>query len=118
MNRKPSNILLTGKPGVGKTTLVQTLCRQLEPYNPTGFYTTEVRDRGKRLGFELVGLDGARMTLAHVNMAGEDKVGKYNIPSHIKTSGILSSVFQTDCRAQYSLDQTCAGTSWGPSKHP
>ena len=62
------------KPGVGKTTLVQTLCRELQAFNPAGFYTAEIRVKGKRQGFELISLDSGRMILAHTNMIGEAKV--------------------------------------------
>lgn len=79
MNPVPSNILLTGKPGVGKTTLVQDLCRRLEKHNPAGFYTAEVRHSGKRQGFELVSLEARRMVLAHTSLAGEAEVGKYKV---------------------------------------
>lgn len=70
-------ILITGKPGTGKTTLVRTLCSRLEYLNPTGFYTAEIRIQGKRQGFELIALNGQRMTLAHTSLQGQFRVGKY-----------------------------------------
>lgn len=79
MRLSKSNILITGKPGVGKTTLVQSLCRELQAFSPAGFYTAEIRNQGKRRGFELVGSDGRRMTLAHTDIHGESRVGKYSV---------------------------------------
>ena len=39
------NLLITGKPGVGKTTLVERIVERLRnSLRPTGFTTTEVRD--------------------------------------------------------------------------
>jgi len=53
------HVLLTGPPGVGKTTLVQQICDHLVSNNVKfkGFYTTEKRERadgGKRIGFDVV----------------------------------------------------------------
>ena len=45
-------LLVTGPPGVGKTTLVTHLCQELE--NCAGFYTEEIREAGKRSGFDIV----------------------------------------------------------------
>lgn len=73
------NILITGRPGVGKTTLLVALSRELSPARSTGFYTREIRERGKRRGFELVSLDGERMTLAHTDFAHGPSVGKYKV---------------------------------------
>lgn len=75
MNNK---VLLTGKPGCGKTTLVQ---RVLECYRGAagGFYTREVREAGTRLGFEILTLDGRLGTLAHVNIPTPLRVSKYGV---------------------------------------
>jgi nucleoside-triphosphatase len=73
------NILITGRPGVGKTTLLVALSRELDGARATGFYTREIRERGKRRGFELVSLDGGRMTLAHTDLASGPRVGKYTV---------------------------------------
>ena len=50
-------ILLTGRPGIGKTTAIKKIVSLLGN-NVGGFYTREVRMRGKRTGFEIVTLDG------------------------------------------------------------
>lgn len=45
------NILITGLPQSGKTTLLKTL---LENYpQKTGFFTNEIRENGTRTGFEI-----------------------------------------------------------------
>jgi nucleoside-triphosphatase len=71
--------LITGKPGVGKTTLVQKIIEQLQSVNMAGFYTSEIRSKGSRQGFELKGLNGKRRTLAHVNINSAHRVGKYGV---------------------------------------
>jgi nucleoside-triphosphatase len=71
--------LITGKPAVGKTTLVQTIVAQMASVKMAGFYTAEIRSKGSRLGFELQGLDGASGILAHVDIRSRHKVGKYGV---------------------------------------
>jgi len=71
-------ILLTGKPGVGKTTVIQkVLDRSLRPAG--GFYTQEVRQGGIRQGFEIVTLDGQRAMLAQVGLRSRARVSKYGV---------------------------------------
>jgi nucleoside-triphosphatase len=70
--------LLTGRPGVGKTTcLRRTLDLLRAPAG--GFFTEEIREGGERVGFALVTLDGARDVLAHVNRLGGPRVGRYGV---------------------------------------
>ena len=73
------NILITGAPGVGKTTVIRKLCDQAEYLNPVGFYTQEIREQGVRRGFELVSLDGRRSILSHVDIESHHRVGKYGV---------------------------------------
>jgi nucleoside-triphosphatase THEP1 len=56
-------ILLTGRPGIGKTTVIKKIVSLLGS-NTGGFYTREIRQQGKRTGFEIVTLDGLTETLA------------------------------------------------------
>ncbi|KAE8685427.1 Nucleoside-triphosphatase C1orf57 isoform 2 [Hibiscus syriacus] len=60
--------LVTGPPGVGKTTLIMRVCEALKLSNPNtklqGFYSQEIRQGGERVGFEVVTLDGRRGRLA------------------------------------------------------
>ena len=72
-------VLITGSPGVGRTTLIKSLCEDLTPCS--GFYTEELRDGGKRTGFDIVNLDGStRAPLARVNTSVKGpKVGQYTV---------------------------------------
>ncbi|MBN1287319.1 MAG: AAA family ATPase [Anaerolineae bacterium] len=57
--------LLTGYPGVGKTTVIHKIVEMLGEGEAGGFYTREVRDaRSRRTGFEIVTLAGAASPLA------------------------------------------------------
>ena len=74
---QPKNILITGSPGIGKTTLVKRLFERLAVLHPVGFYTEEIREGGIRRGFRLVGHDGREGILSHVDIRTPFKVGKY-----------------------------------------
>jgi len=73
------NILITGLPGVGKTTLVKKLVEELKQFHPVGFYTEEIREEGTRKGFELISLDGRRGLLSHTDIQSPHRVGKYKV---------------------------------------
>jgi nucleoside-triphosphatase len=73
-----THILLTGPPQCGKTTVVQKVVA-LWPGTAAGFYTREVRERGRRLGFEIVTLNGDAALLSHVDFPGPYRVGKYGV---------------------------------------
>lgn len=73
-----SAILLTGRPGVGKTTIVRAVVAGLEGL-AGGFYTEEIRRQGQRLEFRLVSLDGPTGTLARVDIASRYRVGRYGV---------------------------------------
>ncbi|MCX8116595.1 MAG: NTPase [Desulfobacterota bacterium] len=72
-------LLITGRPGVGKTTLIREVGRALRDEKPVGFYTEEIREEGERKGFELVSLDGKRRLLAHIDIEGPFRVGRYGV---------------------------------------
>lgn len=80
-SRAVRHVFLTGPPGVGKTTLVRRACGELGASSAPlqGFYTEEVREGGKRTGFDVVTLDGRRGTLARVGSQKGPKVGQYTV---------------------------------------
>lgn len=71
-------LLLTGPPGVGKTTVVRKVVARLGG-RADGFYTEEIRERGRRTGFRLVALDGSLGVLAGVNTHSPHRVGRYGV---------------------------------------
>jgi nucleoside-triphosphatase len=73
------HILITGHPGVGKTTLIRGLTGHIKYRNPVGFYTAEIRQGGIRKGFELIGLTGNRGLLAHTDVRSSYRVGRYGV---------------------------------------
>ena len=79
MDLTKKNILITGLPGVGKTTLIKKLAEKLTDSHPVGFYTREIREEGIRKGFELMSLDGRKGFLSHIEIKSSYRVGKYRV---------------------------------------
>src|SRR5437762_9352317 len=75
INRK---VLLTGRPGCGKTTLIKRVVDRL-PQGSGGFYTEEIRTNRTRAGFKIVTLDGSQVVFAHVDFKTRERVGKYGL---------------------------------------
>jgi nucleoside-triphosphatase len=77
----PNNILVNGRPGSGKTTLVVELVERLAGcgFKAGGFVTEEIREGPNRAGFEVRDLGGSRAILAHVQRKGKPRVSKYGI---------------------------------------
>jgi len=73
------NILITGMPGVGKTTLIKKIANELKHLSPAGFYTDEIRVHGERVGFKLIDLNGRRAILSHKDIKSPYRVGKYGV---------------------------------------
>lgn len=71
-------VLLTGRPGVGKTTAITRTVRQLA-IPAAGFVTQELREDGQRVGFEIRTLDGERGILAHVDRPGGPRISRYGV---------------------------------------
>jgi len=78
MCENPKNILLTGPPRCGKSTLIQKLITKIEK-PMTGFFTREMREGGRRVGFLIITLDGKQGILAHEASKSEIRVGKYGV---------------------------------------
>jgi nucleoside-triphosphatase len=78
-NQIARNLLLTGPPGCGKTTVIRRLIERLGNLRLAGFYTQEVRERGQRVGFEAISLSGQRVVLAHVRSPSRHRVGRYGV---------------------------------------
>jgi len=71
-------ILITGPPGCGKTTLIKKVARSLSiPF--CGFYTSEIRQGGKRVGFEIESFAGNKAVMSHVDIESPYSVGKYGV---------------------------------------
>jgi nucleoside-triphosphatase len=72
------NLFLTGRPGIGKTTLVRKLLACLTG-EVGGFFTQEIRQGHRRVGFKIRDLQGEEGVLAHINYSSPYRVGKYGV---------------------------------------
>jgi len=79
MVREKAIILITGLSGVGKTTFIINLAKELKDTSMAGFYTAEIREGGMRKGFELISLDGRKSILSHVDIKSDYRVGRYGV---------------------------------------
>jgi nucleoside-triphosphatase len=72
------NLFITGKPGVGKTTLVEKIAKSLGN-RCGGFFSREIRVSGTRVGFSIHTLEGGEGVLAHVDLDSPSRVGRYGV---------------------------------------
>jgi nucleoside-triphosphatase len=73
-------LLITGVPGIGKTTVIRRAAEALGAMEVRGFFTEEIREARERQGFRLVDfLSGRESIIAHVTFARTHRVGKYGV---------------------------------------
>ncbi|MEM2876059.1 MAG: NTPase, partial [Candidatus Bathyarchaeia archaeon] len=75
-------IFVTGKPGVGKSTLIRKVSEKIKErgYSVGGMLTTEIREDGVRVGFSIIDLESGRMgILAHIRQDEGPRIGKYKV---------------------------------------
>jgi nucleoside-triphosphatase len=72
------NILICGPPGVGKTTLIKKLLKNIN-LKAGGFYTEEIKGNNRRVGFKIFSLDNQEGILAHISVKGMKRVGRYGV---------------------------------------
>lgn len=87
-----NNILITGRPRVGKTTLIKSAAGILGAA-AGGFYTEEIKGEGVRgrAGFKIVTLDGKEGILAKVGFESRFNVGLYGVNlADLESIGVAS----------------------------
>jgi nucleoside-triphosphatase len=72
------NILICGPPGVGKTTLVKKILENIN-LRAGGFYTEEIKENNRRVGFKIISLDNQEGILAHISIKNSRRVGRYGV---------------------------------------
>lgn len=78
-------LFVTGRPGIGKTSVLLRAVEELKTkgYRIGGMLSREVREKGVRVGFEIVDFrSGQKGWLAHVNQPVGPKVSKYRVNSN------------------------------------
>lgn len=97
-------LLITGSPGVGKTTLLLKVVEALKARGCSvgGMVSREVRLSGTRIGFEILDLadNSRRGWLAHVQQKAGPQVGKYRVNlddlNSVGVGAILRAVRECD----------------------
>jgi nucleoside-triphosphatase len=75
-------LFVTGRPGIGKTSVLLRVVEELKAkgYKIGGMLSREVRDKGVRVGFEIIDFSSGRKGwLAHVDQPVGPKVSKYRV---------------------------------------
>lgn len=89
---KFKNILITGSPGSGKTTLFNDIIKSVKlnkSCNMGGFITREIRNKGTRVGFNIENYEDKKGILAHIDNKEGPRVGKYRVNlSNLENIGI------------------------------
>jgi nucleoside-triphosphatase len=77
----PARLLIEARPGAGKTTALGRLAELLRDSGIPlgGFLTRELREGGRRVGFEIETFVGERGLLAHVDLKGPPRVSRYGV---------------------------------------
>ncbi len=95
--------LITGTPGVGKTTVIMKVAEALKSlgYQVGGMTTEEKREGGTRIGFQILNLrTQKRGWLAHVNQPNGPRIGKYRVNlndlENIGTDAIQNAIQTAD----------------------
>lgn len=77
------HLLIIGRPGVGKTTLLKRIVESLRGRAIDGFLTEEFREDEQRMGFWLSSLDGRQVLLAHRRLETGTRVGPYRVNAQV-----------------------------------
>jgi len=75
-------ILITGRPGIGKTTVVKKIMEMCSGagLKVGGMITYEIREGGRRVGFKVIDVSiGREGTLARVGLSGRFRIGRYTV---------------------------------------
>src|SRR5215510_13251006 len=80
-DKSPPRLLLEGRSGIGKTTVTRRLTTLLRAAGVPlgGFVSDEIRVGGRREGFTVEAVSGDRGVLAHVDLPGPPRVGRYGV---------------------------------------
>ena len=103
MSQSKRMLLLTGSPGIGKTTVVTRTVALIKThgYIVHGIISKEKRVKGQREGFELTDLaTEARATIASTRLRTGPRVGRYHVNlkdlANVGANALLSAIENSD----------------------
>ncbi len=96
-------VFLLGRPRSGKTTVIKSFLH-LYPGRLWGFYTEEVCESGRRLGFDVVTTEGQRVPLARRGAPGP-KVGPYGVDISALNEVVAPLLRQAPVKALLVIDE-------------
>jgi len=95
-----TNLLLTGPPGIGKTTAIRRTLKLLSDVTIGGFVTAAFEERGRRTGFSIRDLRGPTGLLASTELPAGPQVSRYrvNVPDieRIGVPALLNALADAD----------------------
>jgi len=73
------NVFIAGAPGIGKTSLISRLHRDLTPLFIRGFYKEVIQEDQILKGYRLATFDFQELILAHTHIEGPDRMGEFGL---------------------------------------
>ena len=98
-------LLLTGVPGVGKSTVVRQVAGSVRGLRVEGFITDEIRVHGRRVGFQLAPLRGKTRVLAHADIGSPYRVGRYGVDVPAVDEVVAELMQREDTADLYLIDE-------------
>ena len=75
----PHNVLIAGRPGIGKTALINRLYRDLTPLYIRGFYKEAIFENNILKGYRISTFNFKELILAHIHIEGPDRFAEFGL---------------------------------------
>jgi nucleoside-triphosphatase len=98
-------LILTGVPGCGKTTIMKKVAAALTGRQIRGFVTGELRQHGRRVGFEISSFAGDNRLLAHIDIDSRHRVGRYGVDVEALDAIVDDALTLDDAADVYLVDE-------------